>query len=147
MKCDVMWCLGCFITCRNILMSLLWKYIVSCRKEGLAKCGKCKKAFYCNVKCQVGKSNRFYQVSAVKTILSVLTDVQNCVLDFSTSLIYLLFIWIGFHLILFCVSCRKRIGQCTSWSVQQLLHLERNGVHQRWRALWPGSLPRRSESQ
>lgn len=60
---------------------------------------------------------------------------------------HLLFIWIGFHLILFCVSCRKRIGQCTSWSVQQLLHLERNGVHQRWRALWPGSLPRRSESQ
>ncbi|CAK6980170.1 N-lysine methyltransferase SMYD2-B-like isoform X2 [Scomber scombrus] len=24
------------------------------RKEGLAKCGKCKKAFYCNVKCQKG---------------------------------------------------------------------------------------------
>ncbi|XP_023256268.1 N-lysine methyltransferase SMYD2-like [Seriola lalandi dorsalis] len=24
------------------------------RKEGLARCGKCKKAFYCNVKCQKG---------------------------------------------------------------------------------------------
>ncbi|XP_077341889.1 N-lysine methyltransferase SMYD2 [Lithobates pipiens] len=25
-----------------------------CRKEGLAKCGKCKQAFYCNVECQKG---------------------------------------------------------------------------------------------
>uniref|UniRef100_A0A3Q3XE63 [histone H3]-lysine(4) N-trimethyltransferase n=1 Tax=Mola mola TaxID=94237 RepID=A0A3Q3XE63_MOLML len=31
-------------------------YCESCftRKEGLARCGKCKKAFYCNVKCQKG---------------------------------------------------------------------------------------------
>lgn len=29
-------------------------FFVSCRKKGLARCGKCRKAFYCNAKCQVG---------------------------------------------------------------------------------------------
>lgn len=30
------------------------------RKEGLARCGKCKKAFYCNAKCQVGNISKIH---------------------------------------------------------------------------------------
>ena len=30
--------------------------IVICRKSRLAKCGTCRKAYYCNVKCQVGNT-------------------------------------------------------------------------------------------
>ena len=36
-----------------LILGNKWSFVIH-RKKSLARCGKCKKAFYCNVKCQVG---------------------------------------------------------------------------------------------
>jgi len=37
------------------------------RKKGLARCGKCKKAFYCNVNCQVKHTKYTHEHSHTHT--------------------------------------------------------------------------------
>lgn len=68
--------------------------LVTHRKKSLARCGKCRKAFYCDVKCQVG--SEFW--SDLKLIKPWIKAVNRFIV----------------HVLVH----REQTGPCTGWSAR-----------------------------